>query len=257
MRKKYLKGIVAGMMVGAVVMSGIKTWAGSVDGSAKGMKKNFGEPYNPTKAVNYAAKYCGKNEGGRDAEGYNNSFPWWCTKEAYKKDVDSNKGGDCINFVSQCVAYGGFLQVDDGSECKSDGYMRACDTSVDPYWYAQKRRNGNWRATDTWFNNVKFKNYMTTQRGVTMYSCDTIKRASLVAQPGDAVQVVVNRNGGTKPIHALIVTKVDKDGTVHMAAHNSNRSDTTLEKQYNGFKDEGKITFNVFKFSSFEFINCK
>ena len=63
MRKKYLKGLVAGVMVGAVVIPEVNTWAYS-GYSEKELKRNFSEPYNPDKAVDYAKSYCGKNEGG-------------------------------------------------------------------------------------------------------------------------------------------------------------------------------------------------
>lgn len=56
MRKKYLKGIVAGMMVGAVVLTNGQMVSAKSD-FYDDLKHNFGSSYDADKAQKYAIKW--------------------------------------------------------------------------------------------------------------------------------------------------------------------------------------------------------
>lgn len=236
MRKKYLKGIVAGMMVGAVVLTNGQMVSAKSD-FYDDLKHNFGSSYDADKAQKYAIKYWGKvYEKAEDwtSEGYNN------------KQFHAFRNNDCTNFVSQCVATGGMVMVDDDRRYNDHVHNTDRVVSMDPYWCAGKS-GGKWKATDTWTVTDDFEQYMREYRGITCHRTADLKFVRNNAAVGDVIQFI-DGTGDVK--HSVIVTKIYK-GEVYITAHTHDYKYRALGTAYSSAKDQwgDGTVINLMKFT--------
>ncbi|NMA36673.1 MAG: amidase domain-containing protein [Papillibacter sp.] len=129
-------------------------------------------PYNRTKALAYAEK--------------------WALKRNPRYLNFSGMGGDCTNFVSQCVYAG----------CGVMNY------TPDTGWYYI---NADRRAP-AWTGVNFFYNFMTTNKGAGPYA-ELVSKDRLL--PGDVLQLGSNAGGF---YHNLVVVAIDED-EIYLAAH--------------------------------------
>ena len=133
--------------------------------------------YNRYAAVNYALRH------------WNDPNPNWCEY--------SRNGGDCTNFVSQCLLTGGWRQKKNGGSY--------CSNQV---WF----HNGKghcWNSSTknyscSWTQAKDIQNYLSAQSNVT--KVDWNRPISYDVQVGDIVQLV-NKRGVA--YHTMIITRID------------------------------------------------
>ncbi|MDE6150074.1 MAG: amidase domain-containing protein [Ruminococcus sp.] len=165
--------------------------------------------YNRTKVLNYIKKW------------YNSHNPNYINLDG--------KGGDCANFVSQCLFAGGFKMTYD--------YMG---------WYCKKNVFGTWGYSKYWVkaNDLYFYfkvNFRKNQYEIRKHQ-DVLKYISKV-KIGDLVFFDWTSDG--KIDHAGIISSIAKKSDIFYAAHTSSRlyysiSGVTNRKQY-----KGKITIYI------------
>lgn len=158
------------------------------DGLAK-TEKNY--LYNAPAAVTYALKYY--KTPNKDYADY------------------SSQGGDCTNFLSQCLKAGGWIQVNkwhwisDGKSC--DDNMTFCKRS--PGWsgaykfYEYINNNGAQRVSQK-FANIEVYYWYSTSK-----TREKFRAATSVLNKGDIVQLAKTANSGTVH-HSTIVTSKDE-----------------------------------------------
>ncbi len=110
-------------------------------------------------------------------------------------------GGDCTNFVSQCV------------------YAGSCVMNYTPtfgwYYISSKDRSAAWTGVEYFYN------FMTTNVGVAPYATETYPGGLII---GDVIQLA--RPDG-KYYHSLLVTGYDESGYL-VASHSDNALDRPL-----------------------------
>ena len=236
MRKKYLKGIVAGMMVGAVVLTNGQIVSAKTEKDWQwDFAHNYGVIYEGYNARDYALKYCGE-VGTCKTGGYNNA--------KYHNFV--GRGGDCTNFVSQCIKRGGMVEVDDGRGYNNSDDDDKPSPGLEYYWCAGKQGR-KWKATDTWTNCDKFEEYMRKSRSVTSYRRTSEEFVRKNAAVGDVVLFV----DGNDAVHAMIVTMVTKK-EIYLAGHSNNRDKHPLAEACDSYKNkcDYRLTLTLLKFTS-------
>ncbi len=155
--------------------------------------------YNRNKARDYAYKWF---------DGFNPKFPNF-----------DNKGGDCANFVSQCLNAGGYP-------------MRYKDISFLP-WYCKKKLFGwecspSWSRTTSQYNNFKFSCIIAEYK--IKNKSDLIKYSRNLCV-GDIAYFDWNSNG--KVDHATLITKVAlKD--LYFTAHSIKRKNRSIKITLDG-----------------------
>ena len=145
--------------------------------TGQGTTSNTNTAYNATKAAEYAQQY---------AKSYNPNYPNY-----------NNAGGDCTNFVSQCVYAGGMP-------------MRI--GSTDAYWYYNSSgRSPSWAGADYFMRHwtkVRSSSYYGRAREVLIYSKDYIlKNRNTVGnsiEVGDIVQYL--NPADSKAFHSHIIS---------------------------------------------------
>ncbi len=146
----------------------------------------------PARVVSYARSY---------ALTYNSSY----------RDFNNSgtQGGDCTNFASQAVRYGGWPDV--------GGYTNRTTTAA--WWYDFITQ------TYTWVNAHYFYLYTKAYRG------DPAPNVYDLA-PGDILQMDLNADGDVD--HTTVVTKKDANGMIYLSYHTSN----SLDKPFTTFQSQ-------------------
>lgn len=145
------------------------------DGGDASVQYTMYSGYNPKKAAEYADKYVCHDCNGVDVyeEYYNSAYP------------NYNKvGGDCTNYVSQCVYYGGMPMVV-GHAYSNDGW----------YFRSASDRSATWTAAPY------FTSWMANNRGRLVEATDdTIFMGSPVLYNDEHVTICVGYNSAGIPI---------------------------------------------------------
>lgn len=163
--------------------------------------------YSSSSAVNYAHNW---------AKGYNSNY----------KSFD---GGDCTNYVSQCVVAGG-----KNMKSKELAYGDDCTNNLS-YWFNHKQkcnRKGDYIYKWKWsssFNNVgDFYSYWKKQ-GATCSSGMSLDSIQKELKLGDIVQIYDTNSNHRCFYHSIIIT-AGKKGDWKYSGHTSPRKDYPLEK---------------------------
>lgn len=176
--------------------------------------------YNKKKALSYASKY------------------WNYRNTAYYSY--SSRGGDCANFVSQCIYAGGLIM-------DSVWYSKRSKTQIKGW--DKQRRTENGRNTSYWYNvsaawraAPKLFEYLVQKKRlyyikITSYSQLKTRLNQGVINDGDVAFFADSKNSVIK--HAVIVGRVvnnSSDRDVYYFAHTSNRNAyDCAKKKTNGF----------------------
>ena len=114
-------------------------------------------------------------------------------------------GGDCTNFVSQCIYAG----------CKVMNYAKTFGW----YYNSLSDRSPSWSGVEFLYN------FITTNKGVGPYG-ELVNKSDI--DIGDVIELG-NENG--KFYHSAIITKVD-NGNIFVASHNRDGFDIPLSNFY-------------------------
>lgn len=115
----------------------------------------------------------------------------------------SSIGGDCTNFVSQCLFYGGYAM-----DYKKDGW----------FYVDIDRRAPSWTGVNEFWNYATNNN---SNFGVKLAPC-TLQEVDV----GDVIQLF----NGERFYHSLIVTSLD--GGVRVSSHSADRKNVLLGSYY-------------------------
>ncbi|MFR2529637.1 MAG: amidase domain-containing protein [Clostridium paraputrificum] len=162
--------------------------------------------YSPTKARDYARKWAnGANPN------YNNY---------------SGNGGDCTNFVSQCIEAGG------AKETKPSTVPNGTNGTT-KYWYSDKPK-----VSTPWIRVTDFHSYWAPKVPDANYAGDTT-----VSRNGNIGDVVQFRHAGTLTRwHSMIITKKDSN-QVYLTGHSTNRLDYPISKYDDNAYDWSLLDF--------------
>lgn len=154
------------------------------------IQSSVNDSYSPTSAINYAYKY------------YNNY------NTSYKNFND--KGGDCVNFISQCLKAGG------------------CQTSSDWYYNNGSDYSGSWiecsRFKSFWTNNSN-ATYSYSKEMFQQYYSSLANYMNL--QIGDVIMLCGNVGGFLLPYHTIIITSRTTTDILY-SAHNQDSYNKSL-----------------------------
>lgn len=174
----------------------------------------FSYIYSPTLAITYAKKY---------AYTYNPSYP------NYSSLVE---GGDCANFISQCLHAGGIPMIGNDSN----------NTTQDWFCYSNYLWDIN-KISKTWRGVANFLEFWTLHaKEFRNFSNNALTDPTLKTQLfnyialGDAINLIHEDN---RPYHTLLVVDITPD-EILCAAHTNDTDGTPLSK-YNPYK------FRVYK----------
>ena len=177
--------------------------------------------YSGSSAATYARTY---------ALSYNTNYPSYALS-----------GGDCTNFVSQCLYAGGIPM--NGSNSSTGTYNSTtkwyCICTVSEYHGNYEHRE--YAVTTSWIRVSDFNTYMTTVASskTTKTSISTLYYGCSV---GDVVQLA-NKTTGT-PYHTIIISKRDSS-TAYFCGHSYNRKDASIYT----YLDDSTDKFILFHFS--------
>ena len=155
--------------------------------------------YNYINAVNYSSQWCGVSVAGNlntnntTGAGYNPSFYYW-----------NPYGGDCANFVSQCLLSGGF-QMDEtwyASFAPPGTQTPICATTYD-------------QASQAWRGAYALRNYLVNSLG---YSENRIT-SSNSAQTGNLIYYNSEYAQSGTPKHFVIIVGINNNGQVLINGH--------------------------------------
>lgn len=162
--------------------------------------------YSPTKAKDYAHKW---------AFSYNSAYNNY-----------SSNGGDCTNFVSQCLEAGGLAQ-------KKPSSIPSGTMNTTSYWYSVKPK-----VSTPWIRVTDFHSYWAPKVPDGNYAGDTT-----VSNNGNIGDVVQFRHAGTLTRwHTMIITKKDSN-QVYLTGHTTNRKDYPISSY-----DDNSIDWSLLDF---------
>jgi len=166
--------------------------------------------YDFTSAVNYANQYYST---------YNTAYPSW-----------DSLGGDCANFISQCLYAGGKAMVGVGGT--------ASDFNN---WFSSGTTQNTNLVSSTWRGADDFRNFW--QVHCTKYSKFTAVDATSYAfgWTGDAITLLDSNGRG---IHTLIIVGYATGNDFVIAAHTGSTNSTNLSTIYNEFGG-GYLIYNM------------
>ena len=158
--------------------------------------------FNYTNAVNYANKYY---------KSYNSSYPDW-----------TSYGGDCANFISQCLYAGGMtMKGTPGTDSAAKNYAN---------WFSKGNTCNTKNVSSTWRGADAFRNYWQSNAlGYKKFSSFTTD-AYKYGYRGYAVSLL-NSNG--RAYHTLIVVGYS-GGDLIYAAHTGNTNTGSLKSAGSG-----------------------
>lgn len=174
--------------------------------------------YDGQKAARYARKY---------AENYN---PYY---ESF-----SGKGGDCTNFVSQCLRDGGL--VTNNSNSKGFGVNNESKQWYHDQYTTWRKLFGltwgyktEWKISTTWIrvsntgSGKGLYQYLSNTKGYKVINTSAYSDIIRHARVGDVIQMA-KTSGGAKS-HTVIVTS-RRDNDIGVTYHTSDRNDVSFEK---------------------------
>lgn len=176
--------------------------------------------YNATSAVNYARKY---------AKDHNTSeYPSF-----------SLSGGDCTNFVSQCLYAGG--KPMDGT-CTTGGvYQNTSDWFMKKFEYQDSwSYMVDYGYTTSWVNAGDFKSYWLSRCDDYSYEDDVDGIISACAK-GDIVQLCDENT--RSPYHSIIIT-AKSGNTAEYCAHSLDRIDYAVNESHMDSANNDFIVYN-------------
>lgn len=167
--------------------------------TGQGTTSNTNTAYNRADAASYARTY---------AENYNPNYPNY-----------HDMGGDCTNFVSQCVY---------------DGGMPMRIGSTDAYWYYNSSgRSPSWAGADYFMRHwtkVRSSSYYGRAYEVRIYTRDYIlnNRATFGSflSLGDIVQFL--NASDSKARHSIIVSQKNNNTDIKYCAHSNNKKNEDI-----------------------------
>lgn len=171
---------------------------------------NYYKNYNRSRALDYALTYFAD---------YNPEYPDW-----------NSSGGDCANFASQCLHYGGIPMV--GSKG---------NTNNESMWYSYGNTQNLKNVSATWILANSFKNYW-MQKSRYYYRYENYESAYNVAKVGDIIQLITSNKVAR---HTYIV--VGKDSNTKdliLACHSANTDRARLSNKYNSYGG-GYILYSI------------
>ena len=164
--------------------------------------------YDVSKVTEYIKEYW---------EDYNEDYPRY-----------SNYGGDCANFVSQCLAAGGMQMVGTNYANFNNWFCRTSDTEQ------FSKVSSTWRGAEA-FCNYWTKNCMEYKDFDRTYFTDkkAFNAVYRYANIGDAMTFF---NSNERPYHTTIVNLKNRDGDreIRFAAHSSSQWERSLYYYING-----------------------
>lgn len=179
------------------------------------MPHNSMYSYNPLLAIEYAKKY---------AFNYNPAYPNY-------SDIDP--GGDCANFISQCLHAGGIPMIGTNANDITDSWF--CFSN---YKWAISQISRTWRGAYFfyifWSLHAKSSQLFMNE---SLTNLPEKKELLAYAKPGDAINLIRSNN---TVYHTLLIMKVT-DTDILCAAHTNDTDSTPLTK-YNPDK------FKIYKF---------
>ena len=170
--------------------------------------------YNATSAVNYA-------------------YSWYNSYNTSKYPNCTNLGGDCANFVSQCLAAGGKATDDKWYITKKNSNYLA-PTTV-------SQLNNSWTLADPspWISAKQFNNYWGSKVGNETFEASYVynNKSTIYNKDyykGDVVQILKKNNWWWDGYHTMIITNYS-GGDFTLTYHTSNRKDVTLNSIANSY----------------------
>lgn len=154
------------------------------------------------------------------ATNYNRDYPNWGI---------SGYGGDCANFVSQCLYAGG-------------KNMRGSNASDFSCWFSYGTANSTSQVSSTWRGADAFRNYW--QDHATSYKKFTSVSSKSwdYGYKGDAVSLL-NKNG--RAVHTMIIVGSNNNPDFTLAAHSGDTNDASLDYKMTNGNYGGFIIYNL------------
>ncbi|NLE03381.1 MAG: hypothetical protein GX638_01075 [Crenarchaeota archaeon] len=162
----------------------------------------------------------------------------YARKYYYNYDPD---GGDCTNFVSQCLEAGGYKQDKEGTNFLKAGLNQNWEKTK---WYHKKGKTklggDTWDVSTTWakvttdrpslYNGLY--QYLTSVKGnsASVYGLSNTSYKNMVAAAsvGDIIQLEALSNGKE---HSLIVSQINKEaGELYVTSHSDSYKDKPFSK---------------------------
>lgn len=171
--------------------------------------------YNPLTAARYAIQHSATSN-------YNKNYP------------NYHSGGDCTNFVSQCLVAGG-ISMSFSPTPHPDLY----DTT--DYWYHYYNDDGMYyyNYTTSWIRVDDLYVYLVGHRHAVSMTY-TLNNVLQQAKVGDIIQI--SRNGGNSYYHSYIVSSCNNG--VRICAHTTDRTDELLRDAVAG---ESNLTYRIIR----------
>ena len=132
------------------------------------------------------------------------AYKWWNNRNPQFFNFDS-LGGDCTNFVSQCL-YSGGIQMDFSH----------------PGWYYSNINN----RSPSWTGVEQFFEYATSNNSVVGIKAKIVSISEI--EPGDVVQLCQHGNNFH---HSLFITKIDQQkklDNIYITCHTNDAKDKKL-----------------------------
>jgi len=164
--------------------------------------------YNRSAAVSYALKYW---------DTFNSAYPNW-----------TSSGGDCANFVSQCLYAGGEKMV---------GSTGASNATVATNWFSSGTAQNTSNVSSSWRGANAFKNcFVTKAKYYKRFDSSSTKTTlSNYAKVGDAVSFYsTNASGSYIAKHTMIVVGFSSGDTI-LAGHTGPTKTTSLYTTLQGY----------------------
>jgi len=174
--------------------------------------------YDRSAAATYANKWYNS---------FNSAYPNW-----------HNSGGDCANFVSQCLYAGGEKMVG------TAGAANATNTSN---WFSYGTALDTTKVSSSWRGANAFKNYfISVAKTCKRYESGATAKTTLYnnVNVGDAISFYKIESGNYIAKHTMIVTKRNAtDKTVILAGHSGAVNDLILSEKLNSY--DGCYAFSM------------
>ena len=142
----------------------------------------------------------------------NPAYPYWTS------------GGDCANFISQCLYYGGKAMIGTPST------QNVSNNTAN--WFSYGTTCSTINVSESWRSATGFcVHWMSRANGYSQFTPAQMAKygaARQYAEPGDAVSLLKYQNGSLVAYHTMIVVGKTTDGDVLLAAHTSPTNNARL-----------------------------
>lgn len=178
------------------------------------MVRTASSSYDFKAAVTYAETY---------ALSYNTSYPDW-----------TDYGGDCANFVSQCLYAGG------KSMCGVPGLSSSAQSTSS--WFSYWTANSTTYVSSTWRGANAFMTYWKNNASAWKKFDDTCAESWSYGYKGDAVSLL-NSNG--RAYHTLIIVGYEGANYDFVVAAHTNDTKTSMLSYYADIAPGGFVIYNM------------